>query len=580
MMNSSPMNGRPGLRYGGPMATDTLIRGGLLVDGTGGPARRGDLEIADSRIVAIREDGDHGRAGRSTGPATTVIEADGLVVAPGFWDIHTHYDVQLLWDPLATSSSWHGVTTVVTGNCGFSPAPCRPEDQRWMTRTLARLEGVDVDVLDLSRPWPWESFGEYLATLDGKLGVNIVAQVGHMAIRRFVMGEAASDREATGAEIEAMRRLLAKCLSQGGMGFSTSRAGSHWDGDGRPVPSRLASEAEYRILVRELSVLDAGFVQLLAPDFDTDALTEIAALAGLGLCRNAIFQRLGQPDGWKDDLLRLAEQRAAGIPFFAQGHCQPHDFEVTFRSTDVFDRWPTWRETLSLEHAEKCRRLRDPEIRARMRAEMDAETESIVPLSWDRILLVESTTGRHAQDEGRCVSEIARRRSGDPLDVALDIALDEDLASHFRVLDSRNQDEEAMLEILRSPHVIPGPSDAGAHLRRASNTGFPTHLLGHWVREKQALTLEEAVHLLSGRPAQELRVEDRGLLREGFAADLVLFDAETVASRDRAFVDDLPGGGERWIQYAGGIQSVWVNGQPTLDQGKPTGRLSGHTLRG
>lgn len=558
-------------RRAAAMTMDTLIRGGLLVDGTGAAAQRGDLAITDGQIVGM---------GRVTGSADRVIDAEGLVVAPGFWDIHTHYDVQLLWDPLATSSSWHGVTTVVTGNCGFSPAPCRREDQAWMTRTLARLEGVDVDVLDQSRPWPWESFGEYLATLDGSLGVNVIAQIGHMALRRYVMGEAASEREADDSEIEAMRRLLADSLAQGGMGFSTSRAGSHWDGDGRPVPSRLASASEYRSLVRELSVLEAGFVQLLAPDFDIDQLAELSRLSGLGVSLNAIFQRFNQPDAWRENLKQLADRRGSGTRFFAQAHCQAHDFEVTFRSTDVFDRWPTWRETLAAPHEKKLLLLRDPQIRARMREEMNSERDSIVPLSWERILLVESVSGRHRDDEGRALSEIARRRSCDPLDAAFDIALDEDLESHFRVLDSRNQDEAALLEILRSPYVVPGPSDAGAHLLRASNTGFPTWLLGHWVREKQAIRLEEAVHLLSGRAARELGVRDRGLLRDGQAADVVLFDADSVASRGREFVGDLPGGGQRWIQHAAGIEAVLVNGVVTLERGVATGRLGGRTLRG
>jgi N-acyl-D-aspartate/D-glutamate deacylase len=553
------------------MAIDTLIRGGLLADGTGEEARHADLAIDEGRIVGLGEISDS---------ADRVIAAEGLVVAPGFWDIHTHYDVQLLWDPLATSSLWHGTTTVVTGNCGFSPAPCRPKDQSWMTRTLARLEGVDVDVLDRSRPWPWESFGEYLATLDGRLGVNVVAQVGHMAIRRYVMGAEASERAASAAEIETMRVLLAESLAQGGMGFTTSRAGSHWDGDGRPVPSRLASEAEYRTLVSELSALDAGFVQLLAPDFDVDAMAEIGRLSGRGVCLNAIFQKFGEPEAWRDDLEQLADRRREGTPFFAQAHCQPHDFEVTFRSTDVFDRWPTWRETLAIDHAEKCRRLRDPAIRARMREEMESERNSIVPLSWERILLIESSTGRYREDEGLTLSEIASRRSCDPLDAAFDIALDEDLDSHFRVLDSRNHDEAALLEILRSPYVIPGPSDAGAHLLRAANTGFPTQLLGHWVRERQALRLEDAVHLLSGRPARELGFRDRGLLQVGQAADLVIFDADAIASTNREFVDDLPGGGQRWVQHATGIESVWVNGQSTFEGGEPTGRLGGRTLRG
>ena len=553
------------------MGAETLIRNGWLVDGSGSRPRRGNLTIAEGRIVGV---------GDTEESADRVVDADGLVVAPGFWDIHTHYDVQLLWDPLVTASSAHGVTTLVTGNCGFSPAPCRAEDQSWMTRTLARLEGVDVEVLDRSRPWPWETFAEYLQTLDRSLGVNVIAQVGHMAVRRYVMGSAASEREATPAEIEAMRSLLAESLAQGGMGFSTSRAGSHWDGEGRPVPSRLASVAEYQALVGELSALDSGFVQLLAPDFDAASLEEIARISGLGVCLNAIFQQWGKPDAWKGELERLAERRAAGIPFFAQAHCQPHDFEVTFRSTDVFDRWESWRETLSAPHEEKCRRLRDPRVRERMRQEMAAERDSIVPLSWERIVLITSPTGRYRSEEGRSVSEIARACSRDPLDVAFDMALEEDLDSHFRVLDSRNQDESAMLEILRSPHVIPGPSDAGAHLLRASNTAFPTRLLGYWVREKQALRLEEAVHLLSGRPARELGVRDRGLLREGQAADLVLFDPERVAPLERSFVSDLPGGGQRWIQPAAGIESVWVNGEPSLEAGEATGNLCGRTLRG
>ncbi len=553
------------------MAIDTLIRGGLVVDGTGQAAYRGDLAIAGGQIVAL---------GDVDETAARVIDAEGLIVAPGFWDIHTHYDVQLLWDPFATSSSWHGVTTVVTGNCGFSPAPCRAADQEWTTRTLARLEGVDVEVLNRTLPWPWESFHDYLATLDGKLGVNVIAQVGHMAVRRFVMGTAASEREASAIEIEEMRGLLADCLTQGGMGFTTSRAGSHWDADGLPVPSRLASEAEYFALVGELSSLEAGFVQLLAPDFDLTQMAEIARLSRRAVCLNAVYHRHDAPDRWREELRQISELRAAGTRFFAQAHCQPHDFEVSFRSTDVFDRWPTWRETLSASHEQKCARLRDPDVRARMREEMESEHDSIVPLSWERIILVESLSGKYRPYQSQTLVEIGRRLDRHPLDAAFDIALDENLDSHFRVLDSRNRDEAAMLEILRSPHVIPGPSDAGAHLLRASNTGFPTQLLGYWVRQKQALTMESAIHLLSGRPAQEIGVKDRGFLRAGLAADIVLFDPDSVASLDREFVSDLPGGGQRWVQHAGGIEYVIVNGQISLESGRETGRCGGKTLRG
>jgi len=551
-----------------------LIRGGTIVDGSGAPPRRGDVAITGDAIVGV------GRVPESAG---RVIDAEGLVVAPGFWDLHTHYDVQLLWDPLATSSCWHGVTTIVTGNCGFSPAPCHPGDQEWMVRTLARLEGVDADVLATTLPWPWRDFASYRHALDRNLGVNVIAQVGHMAhmaLRRHVMGEAGGEREATSDEIEQMRQLLAESLSQGAMGFSTSRAGSHWDGEGRPVPSRLTSEQEYATLVRELRVLKAGFVQLLAPDWSWPRQAELAQPSGRPLCLNAIFQRLDAPEAYRDDLAAMRALRERGVPCFAQGHCHPHDFEVTFRSTDVFDRWPTWRETLALPDAQKRARLADPKLRQRLKREMDGERGSVVPLSWDRILLVRSTSGRYREHEGRSLREIGRALARHPLDVAFDMALDEDLDTHLRVLDSRNHDEQALLEILTSPHVVPGPSDAGAHLLRAANTGFPTHLLGHWVRERGALSLEEAVHRLSGLPAAEIGVADRGLLREGQAADIVVFDATTVDSAEPVFANDLPGGAMRIVRHARGIEHLIVNGRPTLERGAETGDRAGRTLRG
>jgi len=552
------------------VASDLLIRGGLIVDGTGRPGRRGDVAVRDGRIGAV------GAAGEG---AFRVIDATDLVVAPGFWDIHTHYDVQLLWDPIATSSCWHGVTTVVIGNCGFSVAPCRPQDQDYLVRTLARLEGMDVGVLSHTLPWAWGTFGEYLDALDAVLGVNVIPQVGHMAVRRYVMGEEASRRAARSEEVAQMRGLVVDALEAGAFGFSTSRAGNHWDGDGQPVPSRAATVEEYMTLVAEMARLPVGFVQLLAPQFTWEQLAQAAQVARRPLCLNAIVQQMHKPEAWKEDLARMLEMRARGFSFFAQGHCQAHDFEVTFQSTDVFDRYPTWKSVLEQPHDRKKALLRDPATRQKLKAEMSAEKASLVPLTWDRFLLVRSATGRYRQYEGQRVEAIAEAMGKHPLDAALDIAVDEDLATHLRVLDARNLDPQAMLEILRTPHIVPGPSDAGAHVLRGVNTGFPTRLLGHWVRERHALTLEEAVCRLSSLPAQEMGVTDRGTLEAGKAADITIFDPRTVASTDRLFANDLPGGGKRLIQHAAGVEYLIVNGCVTMQRGQPTGDRAGATLR-
>ena len=552
------------------MSVDTLIKDGLIVDGSGGEPYRGDVAVKDGRIAGV---------GRITESAGQVIDAGGLAISPGFWDIHTHYDVQLLWDPMATSSCWHGVTTIVMGNCGFSVAPCRPEDQEWMVKLLFRLEGITEEALLTTLPWPWEDFGAYLDHLDGAIGVNAVPQVGHMPVRRYVMGREASERGATASEIERMRGLVAESIRAGAMGFSTSRAGNHWDGEGRPVPSRLASEEEYLTLAGEMAGLKAGFVQLLAPEFDWDKQAGIARRVGRPLCLNAIIHQMHLPDAWREELDRMERMRAEGTPFFAQGHCQAHDFEVTFEATDVFDRWPSWKDVLSGSKERRMALMSDQAVRDRLKEEMDGAPLSIVPLSWDQIILVRSASGRYRELEMQTIADIALRQGRHALDTAFDIAVDEELRTHFRVLDPRNRDEDAMLAILKSPHVVPGPSDAGAHILRGVNTAFPTRLLGYWVREKQAMSLQEAVYRLSGLAADEVGVTDRGRLLEGQAGDIVVFDPEKVAPAERLFLDDLPGGATRLVQYAEGIVCTMVNGKVTQRDGQPTGDLGGRTLR-
>ena len=559
------------------MAVDIVIKGGLIVDGTGEAPYQGDVAINGGKIVGV------GRVAESAG---RVIDADGLVVAPGFWDIHTHYDAQLLWDPIATSSCWHGVTSVVMGNCGFSVAPCRPDDQEWMVKTLARVEGMNVDVLNRTMPWPWETFGEYLDTLDKSLGVNTVAQVGHTAVRRYVMGTEASEREATAAEVARMKQVVAESLKAGGMGFTTSRVVTHWDGDGLPVPSRLATLDEYHALLSEMKSLNAGFVELASgPEFSRYSeegmarLVELTRISGRPVCWNSISQVIGNRDAWRQQLDTMLELRRQGVPFFALGHTQPDDFEFKFDFTNVFDRWPRWQKVLIEPNDVSLPKLRDPAFRQALKDEMLDDPFMGLPFSWDRILLIRSHTGKYRDLEMQSLSDIGEKLGKHPLDAALDIALDEELQTQFRQLDPRNPDPDVMMEILKEPHIAAGFSDAGAHLITEVNTGFPTRLLGYWVRERGAMSLEAAVRRVSAVVAEEAGITDRGFIREGLAADVTIFNPDTVMAADRVFANDLPGGNPRLVQYAEGIEYTLVNGQVTMQGGKHTGALAGKTLR-
>ena len=559
------------------MAVDTLLRNGLIVDGTGGKPYQGHVAIRDGKIVGV---------GDIDETASRVLDVDGLAVAPGFWDIHTHYDAQLLWDPAATSSCWHGATTVVMGNCGFSIAPCLPEDQQWMVKMLARVEGMNVGVLERTLPWSWTGFSGYLEALEEGLGVNAITQVGHTAVRRYVMGAEASEREATEDEIARMKQVVAESLQAGAMGFTTSRVVTHWDGDGLPVPSRMATLDEYYALVGELRGLNAGFVELAAgPEFSRydqagiDRLVELANIAGRPVCWNSISQTPAEPDAWRKQMDIMQDLRRQGVPFFALGHTQPDDFEFTFEFTNVFDRWPTWQKLLIEPDHVKLPQLRDDGVRDRLREEMKDDPFRGLPLTWDRILLVKSASGKYRKFEMMPLTEVAAKLERDPLDAALDIALDEDLKTQFRLLDSRNQNPQVMMEVLKEPHVAAGFSDAGAHLITEVNTGFSTRLLGHWVREKQAMTLEAAVRRLSAVAAEESGVSDRGKIQEGLAADITIFNPETVDATQRVFVNDLPGGAKRLVQYAKGIEYTLVNGVFAMNQGEHTGATGGRVLR-
>jgi len=562
------------------MALDLVIRGGLIVDGTGVEPFQGDLGIRDGRVAAV---------GKVREGAARVLDAAGLAIAPGFWDVHTHYDAQLLWDPIATSSSWHGVTTLVMGNCGFTLAPCRPDDQGWLLRTLARVEAMNHDVVSRTMPWPWESYSQYLDTLEPRLGVNVMTLAGHTTIRRYVMGPEASERAATEAEVERMKQELRRCLEAGAIGLSTSRVGTHVDGESRPVPSRVAALAEVYELASVLREFGRGYAQLaVGSDFNKYSpegrkrLEELARASGRPVCINSIAQTTTDRDGWTRILEWMAAQEREGRKIVALGNVVPGRREFNLKYTDFFDRYPVWQKLAMMPFEEKVATLRDPEARRRLRADIEECQDSFFkanPLTWNLVYLGRARTAENRRFEGKSVAEIAAALGKHPVDAVIDISLAEGLETQFFQSGNRNPEESALLAILRAPHVVPEQSDAGAHVITEVNTGFPTYLLGHFVRERQAMTLQEAVWRLTGLPAAEWGVPSRGALKEGMAADVVVFDPATVGAADPEFAYDLPGGAPRLIQRAAGIAYTLVNGQVTLEQGRYTGAQAGRVLR-
>ena len=550
------------------MAVDTLIRGATIVDGTGEPRYQGDIAIKDGKITSV------GDTGESAGK---VIDATGLAATPGFWDVHTHYDAQLVWDPLASSSSWHGVTSVVTGNCGFTIAPMRAEDQDYMVRLLARVEGIDQTALQTTLPWSWETFSEYLDYIDSHVGVNVVAMVGHSAVRRYVMGKEANQREATEKEIETMRQVVRESLRAGAMGITSSRSGTHYDGDGGPVPSRLSTLEESRALSLEARGMQRGFIQGMGPP---DFMRQLSEEIGLPFLASPITQVVTDPpDTWKDELQALEDQIDSGARVFGMGPVFRRQNEMVVDNTNLFDRWPTWHHVMAAPVEEQIKLMRDTGIRDRLREEIKTQPLPILPFSWDLVTMIESPTGRWKHLVGKNVLQMAAELGKDPVDAFFDVTLDENLKTYYRIRDTRYPNEDVLIDIVKAPHILVGMTDAGAHMVTIVETGFPTHLLGYWARDRQAISVEEAVHILAARPADEIGVKDRGRLMPGQAADVILIDLDNVATGGREFAYDLPGGERRLVEKAIGIEAVMVNGVVERQDNEDTGDLNGSVIR-
>jgi N-acyl-D-amino-acid deacylase len=559
------------------MAYDILIKGGRIYDGSGLPSFLGDVAVKEGRIVDT---------GRINASADRVIDADGLAVAPGFIDFHTHLDAQLLWDPLATSSCFHGVTTVIPGNCALALAPCKEQDHDTILKSFERVEAISLPALRAGVQWDWTTFPQYLDRLRGNLGVNVAALMGHCALRQFVMGAAATERAATPAEIAQMKEILKAGVRAGAIGFSTNQNPVHMFADGTPIPSRLATDEEIIELACALGEINQGAVQISrgslgvsVPMRETVQLfEEIAGKSGRPVIWQSIAQRWDRPNEWRD-LLNLAEQSLAkGIQSYPLCNARLFNNRLTLKNAQVFDDLPTWKTLLFLPLEARIQAFRDPETRRKLRYEAVEETKSSrFSRRWDLVYMIKAATPANQHLEKKSVAEIAKIRGQDVIDAFLDLSLEEGLDTEFQT-SSTNGDEQAVAEIIRSPFTLVGQSDAGAHLIYDAGFGYATRLLGYWIRERNVMTLEEGVRKLTFMVASIFGLHDRGLVRRGMAADLVVFDPATIRECEPEMVQDLPANEKRLIQKALGIETTIVNGEVLVEKENHTGALPGRVL--
>lgn len=540
---------------------DLLIRNALLVDGTGAPARHGALAVAGGRIVAVGAD--------AGGSARRTLDAGGLALAPGIIDTHTHYDAQITWDPLADPSPAMGVTSVLIGNCGFTIAPCRPADRDLTMRNLVKVEGMSLDAMQAGIRWEFETFPEYLDMLQARgLGLNVAAFCGHSSVRTFVMGEDARTRAARDDEVARMRALVRDAMAAGAVGFATSTSPSHNGDGGHPMPSRLADEGELRALAGALG--DAGrgvFMLTKGGDTGVPFLESLAAETGRPVMIAALLHNSTRPQAVFDDLDAIAAANGRGRELYGQVSCCPLTMDFTVRNPYPLEGIAGWQPALTASARALPGVLADPAFRARVK--QDLETPLAVRLfngEWDKLTVVETVREHNRALEGRSLAAIAAERGAHPLDALLDLALAEDLDTRFTAV-LLNSDEDAVARLLTHPHSAIALSDAGAHLTFFCDAGFGLRLLGHWVRERGALTLEQAVWRLSGQPAAIFRIPGRGRLAPGCHADLLLFDPARVGRGPARRVFDLPAGAPRLVTPAEGVHGVWVNGERVADDG-------------
>ena len=520
--------------------------------------------------------------GRLDGPARRTIEADGRVVAPGFIDNHCHYDAQVLWDPLCTFSCHHGATTVIIGNCSLALAPVKEQERAELAGMLSYVEAIPMDVLQAGVPWNWETFPDYMRAIGQRLGVNVGTLVGHSAVRLYAMGKDASQRDATDDELATMRRLVREALDAGALGLSITRNMNHFDIAGKRIPAACAPESELFALVDVLREAGTGVIQCgggTNPELKDGLLSRLSQACGRPVMYNTLLEQARQPGRWKTHLSHVEETVRQGIR--AIPLCNPGSVvnKFTMRNCQVFRSMPTWLPILQGPDDDKLRAYRDPATRAKLRAEVEAPLtpDSTFSKRWDLMIVDEPKLAKNRGLRGQHIAEIAKAQGKEPVDAFLDLAVEEGLDTVFS-LGEINMDTEAVAQILSSPYAVVGLSDGGAHVQFHSNVSNPTRLLGYWVREKKIMSLELAVRRLTFDSATAFGIYDRGLLQPGMAADLVVFDPDTVRPVAEDVVHDFPSDGWRMRELAEGIHYTVVNGEVLMEKGTHTGNYPGRVL--
>jgi N-acyl-D-amino-acid deacylase len=570
-----PRGGRTGLRGRKTMAYDLLIKNGRVVDGSGMPSFRADIGIKDGKIAEI---------GKLSGPAAKTIDADGRAVSPGFIDNHCHYDAQVTWDPLCTFSPEHGATSVIFGNCSLSLAPVRKGTEERLAEFLSYVEAIPMEVLKTVE-FEWETIPQYMEHLDHHLGINVGNLIGHSAVRHYVMGDDCQKPGATEAQVKAMQDVVRDGMQAGALGLSVSREKGHFDPQGKLIPALWADESEIFALADVLRDMATGTIQAGGGQYvelKDGMMRRLAEASGRTVVYNSLSQTMRRPDEWKIHMARIEETASMGIRAYPM--CSPNRVtqDFTMKNTQVFRGLPTWHPILLMSDEEKLRLYADPEIRAKLHEEAVVnKPDSAVGISktwWNYIWVNEPALEKNKWMQFKSVGQIAETEGKRVIDAFLDLVVEEKLETRFLQAEN-NIDDEALSRILTHPNAVIGLGDGGAHVQFHGGYGYITKLLGEWVREKQVMSLEQAVRRLTFDSASTFGLYDRGLLRPGMAADIAIFDPATVKCGKEEVVHDFPAGGWRIKETSEGVTHTIVNGQVLLEDKKHTGALPGRVLR-